>query len=87
MHEFANQEHALAAARSFMQTLMVAVEEPDEDPYDEELLGRILRGEEEVETGIDGFALAEQGTEAMESGEEQLLTRRQLLRGNLNRET
>jgi [NiFe] hydrogenase assembly HybE family chaperone len=87
MHEFANQEHALAAARSFMQTLMVEVEEPDEDPYDEELLGRILRGEEEVEANIDGFALAEQDTEAMESSEEKLITRRQLLRGSLNRET
>ncbi|MES9968805.1 MAG: [NiFe]-hydrogenase assembly chaperone HybE [Candidatus Thiodiazotropha sp.] len=87
MHEFANQEHALAAARSFMQTLMVEVEEPDEDPYDEELLGRILRGEEEVEVDIDGFALAEQDTEAMQSSEEKLITRRQLLQGSLNRET
>ncbi|MBT2989771.1 MAG: hypothetical protein B6D72_13710 [gamma proteobacterium symbiont of Ctena orbiculata] len=87
MHEFVNQEHALAAAGSFMQTLMVEVEQADEDPYDEELLGRILRGEEEVETGVDGFALAEQGTEAVENGGDRLITRRELLRGSLNRET
>ncbi|MES9993760.1 MAG: [NiFe]-hydrogenase assembly chaperone HybE [Candidatus Thiodiazotropha sp.] len=87
MHEFANQEHALAAARSFMQTLMVEVEEPDQDPHDEELLGRILRGEEEIDAGVDGFALAEHGREAMQSAEEKLISRRQLLRGNLNRET
>ncbi|MEW8507487.1 MAG: [NiFe]-hydrogenase assembly chaperone HybE [Candidatus Thiodiazotropha sp.] len=87
MHEFANQEHALAAARSFMQTLMVEVEAPDEDPYDEELLGRILRGEEEIEDGVDGFALAKHGSAAVENDDDRLITRRQLLRGSLNRET
>ena len=46
MHEFQSQEHALAAAESFMQLLMTEVERPDLDPHDEELLGRILRGEE-----------------------------------------
>jgi [NiFe] hydrogenase assembly HybE family chaperone len=49
MHKFSSQEHAVAAAESFLQTLMVAVERPDQDPHDEELLGRILRGEEEVD--------------------------------------
>ncbi|MET0072089.1 MAG: [NiFe]-hydrogenase assembly chaperone HybE [Candidatus Thiodiazotropha sp.] len=87
MHEFVNQEHALAAARSFMQTLMVEVDEPDEDPYDEELLGRILRGEEGIETGVDGFALAEEGSEAAATDRDRLITRRELLRGDLNRET
>ncbi|MEW8627019.1 MAG: [NiFe]-hydrogenase assembly chaperone HybE [Candidatus Thiodiazotropha sp.] len=59
MHEFMNQEHAVAAAESFMRTLMVEVEEPDTDPHDEALLGRILRGEERGEVEMDGFALAE----------------------------
>ena len=36
-------ESGLAAAESFLQTLMVEVEQPDTDPHDEELLGRILR--------------------------------------------
>ncbi|MCB1830557.1 MAG: [NiFe]-hydrogenase assembly chaperone HybE, partial [Gammaproteobacteria bacterium] len=38
MHEFQSQEHALAAAESFMQLLMTEVERPDLDPHDEELL-------------------------------------------------
>jgi [NiFe] hydrogenase assembly HybE family chaperone len=59
MNEFMNQEHAVAAAESFMRTLMVEVEEPDTDPHDEALLGRILRGEESAEVEMDGFALAE----------------------------
>jgi [NiFe] hydrogenase assembly HybE family chaperone len=59
MHEFMNQDHAVAAAESFMQTLMVKVEHPVTDPHDEELLGRILRGEETPEVEMDGFALAE----------------------------
>jgi [NiFe] hydrogenase assembly HybE family chaperone len=82
MHEFVNQEHAEAAARSFMQTLMVEVEEPDEDPYDEELLGRILRGEEEPEIDIDGYAAAGQAAENGEENQASLISRRDLLRGN-----
>jgi [NiFe] hydrogenase assembly HybE family chaperone len=82
MHEFMNQDHAVAAAESFMQTLMVEVEEPDTDPHDEELLGRILRGEETPEVEMDGFALAEekipeQPPEPMDCN----ISRRDLLRG------
>ncbi|MCU7844275.1 MAG: [NiFe]-hydrogenase assembly chaperone HybE [Candidatus Thiodiazotropha sp. (ex Monitilora ramsayi)] len=85
MHEFVNHDHAVAAAQSFMETLMVEVEKPDEDPYDEELLGRILRGEETPEVEMDGFALAEQKAAAgnmpdMETAEPGI-TRRDLLRG------
>ncbi len=87
MHEFVNQQHAEAAARSFMQTLMVEVEEPDEDPYDEELLGRILRGEEEVEIDVDGYAIAEQVSETAEESRESAISRRELLRGITHRET
>jgi [NiFe] hydrogenase assembly HybE family chaperone len=86
MHEFMNQEHAVAAAESFMQTLMVEVEEPETDPHDEELLGRILRGEETPEVELDGFALAETKSGADStcpaSGETPGLTRRQFLRGS-----
>ncbi|MCG8489627.1 MAG: [NiFe]-hydrogenase assembly chaperone HybE [Chromatiales bacterium] len=85
MHEFMNQEHAVAAAESFMRTLMVEVEEPDTDPHDEALLGRILRGEERGEVEMDGFALAEakckqQSVEAVEA-EPVHLTRRAFLGG------
>jgi [NiFe] hydrogenase assembly HybE family chaperone len=77
MHEFMNQDHAVAAAESFMQTLMVEVEEPDHDPHDEELLGRILRGEEQSE--IDRVVDTEQPT--AEAEDESQITRRELLRG------
>jgi hypothetical protein len=82
MHEFMNQDHAVAAATSFMQTLMVEVERPDQDPHDEELLGRILRGEEKVGSDIDDLATKEQKPEALESAPERLMTRRELLRGS-----
>ena len=72
MHEFMDQEHALAAAESFMQTLMVEVENPHTDPHDEELLGRILRGEETVETALESESAPEAG--------ERCLTRRELLK-------
>ncbi|MCU7796793.1 MAG: [NiFe]-hydrogenase assembly chaperone HybE [Candidatus Thiodiazotropha sp. (ex Myrtea spinifera)] len=90
MHEFMDQDHAVAAAESFMQTLMVEVEHPEQDPHDEELLGRILRGEETPEIEMDGFALAEKKiaeqegcqSESVEPG----ITRRDLLRGVCRRE-
>ena len=85
MHEFANQDHALAAAESFLETLMVAVENPNTDPHDEALLGRILRGEETPELELDGFALSESkrngNPECAASEEEQCMTRRDLLHG------
>ncbi|MCU7937293.1 MAG: [NiFe]-hydrogenase assembly chaperone HybE [Candidatus Thiodiazotropha sp. (ex Dulcina madagascariensis)] len=94
MHEFVNQDHATAAAKSFMQTLMVEVEHPDEDPYDETLLGRILRGEEKGEVEMDGFALAEDVTAsqaALDSGltpaADPEISRRDLLRGAYKRQT
>jgi hypothetical protein len=86
MHEFMSQDHAVAAAGSFMQTLMVPVENPDTDPYDEELLGRVLRGEETPEVRLDGFARAEESTCPPKPGcanrrESPSLTRREFLRG------
>ena len=85
MHEFMNQDHAVAAAENFMQTLMVEVEEPDSDPHQEELLGRILRGEETPEVEMDGFALAEAKSQSTAdcpaAGEKPGLTRREFLRG------
>jgi hypothetical protein len=59
MHEFMDQDHTVAAAERFIKTLMVEVEEPDTDPHDEALLGRILLGEEVAEVEMDGFALAD----------------------------
>lgn len=81
MREFRSQEHAVAAAESFLAGLMVEVEHPDQDPYDEELLGRILRGEEftkpdEVEP------MKPNTTELEANGIDVSLSRRALLRGN-----
>ena len=85
MHEFLNQDHAVAAAENFMQTLMVEVAEPDSDPHQEELLGRILRGEETPEVEMDGFALAEAKSQSTAdcpaAGEKPGLTRREFLGG------
>jgi [NiFe] hydrogenase assembly HybE family chaperone len=80
MREFMNQDHAVAAAESFIKTLMVEVEEPDTDPHDEELLGRILRGE--VEPEINTLADAGQKAEAAKENPDTLITRRELLRGS-----
>ncbi|MES9853215.1 MAG: [NiFe]-hydrogenase assembly chaperone HybE [Candidatus Thiodiazotropha sp. L084R] len=85
MHEFMDQDHAVAAAENFMKMLMVEVETPDSDPHDEALLGRILRGEEVAEVEMDGFAIAEakckrEGS-SVESTEEELISRREFLRG------
>jgi [NiFe] hydrogenase assembly HybE family chaperone len=86
MHEFMDQDHAVAAAESFMQTLMVEVEHPDTDPHDEELLGRILRGEETPEMELEGCALAEAKSAAdnnsLAETERQVISRRDFLRGN-----
>jgi len=78
MQEFANQDHALAAAESFLQTLMVEVEQPDTDPHD-------VRGEETPEVEMDGFALAEAKREAEEVCAKEAaegISRRDLLRGS-----
>ncbi|MES9833864.1 MAG: [NiFe]-hydrogenase assembly chaperone HybE [Candidatus Thiodiazotropha sp. DIVDIV] len=85
MHEFMDQDHAVAAAENFMKMLMVEVETPDSDPHDEALLGRILRGEEVAEVEMDGFAIAEakckREVSSVESSEEELISRREFLRG------
>ncbi len=90
MHEFINQDHAVAAAQSFLDRLMVeAVDETD--PVDEELLGRIMRGEESSEVEMDGFAVSGssetpappvRGANPAASQVDSAMSRRDLLRGN-----
>lgn len=93
MNEFANQDHALAAAQAFLDTLMVERDPNAPPPVDEALLGRIMRGEETPEVNLDDFATIE----PMQSGEKKCalreanevtlvsmdkpLSRRELLRG------
>ena len=90
MHEFINQDHAVAAAESFLGTLMVE-SVTEEDPVGEELLGRIMRGEETPEIDIDGFAVSGssetatppvRGANPATSQVDRTMSRRNLLRGN-----
>lgn len=55
MREFTNQNHAQAAAESFMKVLMTATEASDDAAIDEELLGRVMRGEETPEIDVDAL--------------------------------
>lgn len=59
MNEFANQDHALAAAQAFVDTLMVERDPNVPPPVDEALLGRIMRGEVEPDINLDDFATIE----------------------------
>ncbi len=46
MNNFVSHEQAVVAAQNFLDKLYVSQEPGTEDPVDEELLGRIMRGEE-----------------------------------------
>lgn len=92
MGEFMNQEHAVAAANSFLETLFIENKNADEDPLDEELLGRILRGEEDNEVDLNEFARIEpsetlevppfeENRTSLKERIEQPMSRRNLLRG------
>lgn len=101
MNEFANQDHAIAAAQAFLDTLMVERDPNEPPPVDEALLGRIMRGEETPEINFDEFATIEQvqavgpkcrhRDAGKETGVESAasidttLSRRDLLRGNFLR--
>ena len=55
MHRFGNQAMAIAEATAFMDKLLVIPPEGiQDDPVDEELLGKILRGEKVPELDKDG---------------------------------
>ncbi len=90
MHEFANHDHALAAAQSFLDTLMVEREATGERPVDEALPEKIMDGKAWPKSHLDQFAtieVAEVGgpvTGRSESATQTAgkLSRRDLLRGN-----
>ncbi len=60
MNAFSSQKQAILAAEQFLDSLLTTVDNPDDDPLDEELLGRILRGEEVPEADMDELAVEEQ---------------------------
>ncbi len=92
MDEFVNQDHALSAATTFIETLMVETEASDESIVDHALLGRIMRGEETPEVNLDDFALinAEESTAPITQSAEikvqvkKTISRRDLLRANFH---
>ena len=90
MNEFDDQDHALAAAKSFLDLLMVKPEH-EAETIDEDLLGKIMRGEETPEINLDEFAEVEQLGESSPAVSETCpertkikreISRRDLLRGN-----
>lgn len=95
MNEFDDQDHALAAASSFLDLLMVKPEH-EAETIDEDLLGKIMRGEETPEINLDDFAEVEQLGDSAPAGSETCparsqvkkdISRRDLLRGNFLEET
>ncbi len=58
MHEFYNQDHAVKVAQDFLDDLNVEREPTVEELVDEDLLGRIMRGEE-IDVNLDEFAVIE----------------------------
>ena len=59
MNEFYSQDHAVTTAGEFIEKMMSDSSPAEEDPVNEELLGRIMRGEETPEVNLDDFATIE----------------------------
>lgn len=95
MGEFTNQEHAEAAANSFLETLFISADEDAPVELDAEDAARLIRGEgdEEYEINLNDFArvepsdrpevpAAEEETRtSLKERIEQPMSRRNLLRG------
>ncbi|MCW8931422.1 MAG: [NiFe]-hydrogenase assembly chaperone HybE [Gammaproteobacteria bacterium] len=62
MHEFSSQDHAVKVAQDFLNGLIVEREPTVEELVDEDLLGRIMRGEE-IDVNLDEFAVIEPVTQ------------------------
>ena len=80
MRTFSSHEQALAAANKFLRELMVEREPNEEDLVDEELLGKIMRGEIEPETNFSDFPVVDDTDENNPSNTGKF-SRRDLLRG------
>ncbi len=92
MRDFASHEQAVNAAQDFLDKLMVEKKLSEEDRVDEDLLGRVMRGEETPEIKLDDFNVSEpviagsapvRGQSDMKVQVRKKLSRRDLLRGNL----
>jgi len=56
MNDFVSHQQAVKVAQEFIDFLMVDNEPSEEDLIDEDLLGRIMRGEETAEVDLNDFA-------------------------------
>jgi [NiFe] hydrogenase assembly HybE family chaperone len=85
MREFASHPQAVQIARDFLQDLMVEPDPDAEAPVDEELLGRVMRGEATPEIDLDQFDEVSPMPGQVESGLtlDNQVSRRDLLRGKL----
>ncbi|WP_456380720.1 [NiFe]-hydrogenase assembly chaperone HybE [Thiolapillus sp.] len=86
MQEFVDQQHAVTIARNQMVELLTAREDGQEPEPDEELLGRVLQGEAPSE-GMGGKPprTAADAVEQQSQDEKTALTRRDFLRGRLQK--
>lgn len=89
MNEFANQDHVLAAAQSFLDTLMVETAQTEDNVIDDEQFARIMRGEDVAEAGGElavmdaaktAIPVSEDAEIKLRTGKK--LSRRDLLRGS-----
>ena len=97
MREFVSQAHALAAAEAFLRDAMTPAVESDHASIDEELLGRVMRGEETPEIDVEALEEVAFGQDAEPPAarpvrglqdigvkiEEKTISRRDLLRGRI----
>ncbi len=92
MRDFASHEQAVQVAQDFLDGLMVETKLTEEDLVDEDLLGRVMRGEDTSDIDLSQFdeiepVLVESATDPgqaeVQVTVEKKLSRRDLLRGNL----
>ncbi len=92
MRDFISHEQAVQVAQDFLDDLMIEKKPTEEDMVDEELLGRVMRGEDTSDIDLSQFdeydPVQDESAMTHEQAEVQVkvekkLSRRDLLRGNL----
>lgn len=91
MRDFASHQQAVQVAQDFLENLMEKGELMEEDLVDEDLLGRVMRGEATPEINLDEFdelaplevTIADTGNTEIPIRIDNKISRRDLLRGNL----
>ena len=93
MRDFSSHEQALRVAQEFLDSLKVERELSEDEQVDEELLGRIMRGEETAEVNLDDFDVVApmqagpapvRGQSGLKVKLQKKISRRNLLRGHLS---